>query len=140
GRGGYFAAKRNSCRVTEGTASRVIFRYVVAIQKPVPMPTYKFKIRNNGDCLADECGIVLSDAATAHRYACKVARELMRCRETATRHWRLEVYQDGEGPVSDILFASVDPTLDHRRRATRTLAERVNAKKGRSRTKFIVPS
>jgi len=93
------------------------------------MPTYKFKLRSNGDCLADECGIALPDATTAHRYACAVARELMRCRETVTRHWCLEVYRDGEGPVCDILFASVDPTLDHLRPATRTLVESVNATK-----------
>jgi hypothetical protein len=31
--------------------------------------------------------------------------------------------------VCDILFASVDPTLDHLRRATRTLVESVNATK-----------
>ncbi|HMF29272.1 MAG TPA: hypothetical protein VKE42_10900 [Candidatus Cybelea sp.] len=66
---------------------------------------------------------------SAHRYACGVARDLMRCRETATRHWCLEVYEDGEGRVCDILFASVDPTLDHLRRGARTLVERVNATK-----------
>src|SRR5215472_10105632 len=83
-------------------------RDVKANRRPVPMPTYKFKLRSNGDCLA---------------------RELMRCRETVTRHWCLEVYRDGEGPVCDILFASVDPTLDHLRSATRTLVESANATK-----------
>jgi len=31
--------------------------------------------------------------------------------------------------VCDVLFASVDPTLDHLRRETRTLVESVNAKR-----------
>ena len=93
------------------------------------MPTYNFKLRSNGDCLTDDVGVALPDAAAAHRYACGVARDLMRCRETATRHWLLEVYQNRGRHVCDVLFASVDPTLDHLRRETRTLVESVNAKR-----------
>jgi hypothetical protein len=53
----------------------------------------------------------------------------MRCREIQTRYWDLEVYRDGEGPLFDILFATVDPTLDHLRRELRSLVEKVSGKK-----------
>jgi hypothetical protein len=36
----------------------------------------------------------------------------MRGREVQTRSWRLDVYENGE-LISQIPFASVDPTLDH---------------------------
>jgi hypothetical protein len=62
-------------------------------------------------------------------YARDVARELMRSREIQTRYWLLEVYRDGEGPLFDILFASVDPTLDHLRREFRSLVEKVSQNK-----------
>jgi hypothetical protein len=58
-----------------------------------------------------------------------VARELMRCREIQTRYWALEVYRDGEGPIFGILFATVDPTLDHLRHELRLLVEKVSGKK-----------
>jgi hypothetical protein len=49
-------------------------------------------------------GVALNDNASAYQYACTVARELMRRRETQTRYWRIKVYRDGEGPVFDILL------------------------------------
>jgi len=39
------------------------------------------------------------------------------------------VYRDGAGPLFDILFASVDPSLDHLRRELRALVERVGERK-----------
>ena len=53
----------------------------------------------------------------------------MRCRELQTRYWLLEVYQDGQRPLFDILFATVDPTLDHLRRELRTVVESASEKK-----------
>lgn len=91
--------------------------------------TYTFRLRNDGCGVEDETGIALSDNASAYRYARTVARELMRCREIQTRYWLLEVYRDGEGPLFGILFATVDPTLDHLRRELRSLVERVSEKK-----------
>jgi hypothetical protein len=92
-------------------------------------PTYTFRLRNDGRDIQDETGVALDDNASAYRYARAVARELMRSRELHTRYWLLEVYRDGEGPLFDILFASVDPTLDHLRRELRSLVERVSEKK-----------
>jgi hypothetical protein len=87
------------------------------------MPTYTFKLRSDAGWIADNIGTALADNASAYRYACSVAHELMRCREIETRHWLLEVYQDGKEPLFDILFASIDPTLDHLRREMRSLVE-----------------
>ena len=93
------------------------------------LPTYTFRLRNDGCAIDDDIGIALTDNASAYRYARRVARELMRCREIKTRYWLLEVYRDGEGPLFGVLFASVDPTLDHLRRELRSLVERVSEKK-----------
>ena len=95
----------------------------------MPVPIYTFTLRSYGCEVNDDAGIALSDNASAYRYARAVARELMRRREIQTRYWRLEVYRDGEGPLFDILFASVDPTLDHLRRELRSLVEKASEKK-----------
>jgi hypothetical protein len=94
------------------------------------VPTYTFTLRGDGRDNSDDMGIALADNASAYRYARTVARELMRCREMQTRYWRIKVYRDGEGPVFDVLFASVDPTLDHLRRELRGLVESVSEKTG----------
>jgi hypothetical protein len=95
----------------------------------MPVPTYTFTLRSDGCEVNDDAGIALRDNASAYRYARTVARELMRRREIQTRYWRLEVYRDGDGPLFDILFASVDPTLDHLRRELRSLVEKASEKK-----------
>lgn len=92
-------------------------------------PTYTFKLRDDSNGVVDNVGVALPDNASAYLYARTVARELMRCREIQTRYWDLEVYRDGEGPLFDILFATVDPTLDHLRRELRLLVENVSGKK-----------
>jgi hypothetical protein len=86
-------------------------------------------LRSEGCEVDDDVGVALTDNASAYQYARKVARELMRCRETQTRYWQIKVYRDGEGPLFDVLFASVDPTLDHLRRESRSLVETVSEKK-----------
>ena len=93
------------------------------------MATYTFTLRSDGCEVNDDVGIALTDNASAYQYARTVARELMRCRETQTRCWRIEVYRDGEGPLFDVLFASVDPTLDHLRCELRALVESASEKR-----------
>jgi hypothetical protein len=92
-------------------------------------PTYTFKLRDDSSGVVDNVGVALNDNASAYLYARAVARELMRCREMQTRYWDLEVYRDGEGPLFDILFATVDPTLDHLRYELRLLVEKVSGKR-----------
>ncbi len=93
------------------------------------VPTYTFRLRSDDYDLEDDTGVVLTDNASAYRYGRAVARELMRSREIQTRYWLLQVYRDGDGPLFDILFASVDPTLDHLRSELRSLVEKVSEKK-----------
>jgi hypothetical protein len=93
------------------------------------VPTYTFRLRSDGCDVEDDAGVALTDNASAYRYARTVARELMRCRELQTRYWLLQVFRDGDGPLFDILFASVDPTLDHLRRELRSLVEKVSERK-----------
>ncbi len=93
------------------------------------VPTYTFRLRSDGYDLEDDTGVVLTDNASAYRYGRAVARELMRSREIQTRYWLLQVYRDGYGPLFDIPFASVDPTLDHLRSELRSLVEKVSEKK-----------
>jgi hypothetical protein len=93
------------------------------------MATYTFALRSDGCEVNDGVGVALTDNASAYQYARTVARELMRCREIQTRYWQIKVYRDGEGPLFDVLFASVDPTLDHLRRESRSLVETVSEKK-----------
>lgn len=91
--------------------------------------TYTFKLRGDNCGLVDTTGVALTDNASAYQYARSVARELMRSREIQTRYWLLEVYRDGQGPLFDILFARVDPTLDHLRRKLRADVEKVSERK-----------
>jgi hypothetical protein len=53
----------------------------------------------------------------------------MRNREVQTRSWRLDVYENGEGPICAIPFASVDPTLDHVVPKLRTMVEAMSERK-----------
>jgi Domain of unknown function (DUF6894) len=92
-------------------------------------PTYTFTLRSDGCDVNDNVGIELADNASAYGYARTVARELMRCRETQTRYWQIKVYRVGEGLLYDVLFASVDPTLDHLRREVRAWVERISERK-----------
>ena len=91
--------------------------------------TYTFKLRGDNCGLVDTTGVALTDIASAYQYARSVARELMRSREIKTRYWLLEVYRDGQGPLFDILFARIDPTLDHLRRELRADVEKVSERK-----------
>ena len=94
------------------------------------MPTYTLKLRSTGGTSADHFGVSLADNASAYHFTCTVARELMRNRETETRFWVLDVLDSeklgSQKPVFHVLFARIDPTLDHLRRDLRTLVERVS--------------
>lgn len=79
------------------------------------MPTYTFKLRDGRGGVEDSTGVALANRASALRYAHDVVHELMRGRELETRSWCLEVFEHGvgDGPICEIPFASVDPSLDH---------------------------
>jgi Domain of unknown function (DUF6894) len=77
------------------------------------MPLYTFALRDGSCRVEDDSALYLEDRAQALNHAHKVARELMAGREKSTRCWRLEVYEDRAVLVDDILFASLDASLDH---------------------------
>ena len=87
------------------------------------MPTYKFKLIDDGEGVEDDVGVDLPDAEIAYRYACDVARELMDHRERKTRHWRLDVYKENGEKVFDIPFVKLDRTLDSLAPESRKLVE-----------------
>jgi hypothetical protein len=58
-------------------------------------------------------GTELPDETSAREHARQVARELMRHRERQTRPWRVEVTDSARRPCFELLFASVDSTIDH---------------------------
>ena len=87
------------------------------------MPTYTFRLMDDDSGVADPVGLRLADAKVAYCYACEVAHELMDHREARTRSWRLDVYENGAKKLFEILFASIDETLDHLKPENRKLVE-----------------
>jgi len=87
------------------------------------MPTYTFKVLDGCGDVEDEAGVSFPHRDRAIRYARDVVHELMRNREVQTRSWRLDVYENGDGPICTIPFASIDPTLDHVVPKLRTMVE-----------------
>ena len=87
------------------------------------MPTYTFKLSDDGGGLTDDVGLRLADSKAAYGYACHVAHEMMAHREAATRSWRLDVYENGAKKIFEILFATIDETLNHLKPHNRKFVE-----------------
>jgi hypothetical protein len=87
------------------------------------MPLYTFELQDGERLVGDETGMWFADRERALDHANDVARELMNARESQTRTWRLDVYEDGSR-VAQIPFARLDPTLDHLNPSLRTNVER----------------
>ena len=93
------------------------------------MATYTFKVLDGCGDVEDETGVSFRHRDRAIRYARNVVHELMRNREIQTRSWRLNVYENGEGPICTIPFASIVPTLDHVVPTLRTMVEPMSERK-----------
>lgn len=87
------------------------------------MPNYTFQLRDGSDPIEDDIGVTLTDRQDAYQYARDVIRELMIGRETQTRTWRLDVYENSAERVFALTFASLDDTLDHLQPEMRVLVE-----------------
>jgi len=87
------------------------------------MAAYTFRLLDGCGEIEDETGVNFRHPDHAIRYARDVVHELMRNRELETRSWRLDVYQNGDGPICTLPFASIDPTLDHLLPNLRTMVE-----------------
>jgi len=100
------------------------------------MPIYSFKLRSDDNVFTDDTGVGLPNPKLAYHYACDVVRELMRCRESETRGWSLEVHQRSQGKIFDIPFAEIDSTLEalpeNWRSVVEQLWQRVRSLQGRT--------
>jgi hypothetical protein len=96
------------------------------------MPVFYFDIRG-GSYFNDADGTVLPDAVEALEHGRLVAADLMRNCERGVRHWRILVRDEAGDLVSEILFASVDPTLNHLKSELRSTIERVSSSLGELR-------
>jgi len=75
------------------------------------MPLYTFWLRGDDIDVRDDEGVTLANAEVACRYARDVVRELMNHREAKTRHWCLDVYEEGKN-INEIPFVTLDRTPD----------------------------
>lgn len=89
------------------------------------MPLFYFMLKSKMDRVADEEGIELGDAVAAREHATAVARELMRNADVVQRFARIQVCDDYLVPLFDVVFAEVDPTIDHLEPTYRKVLERV---------------
>jgi hypothetical protein len=89
------------------------------------MPIYHFHLVTLGGRVLDLNGTELPDEASAREHASEVARELMCHREPRTRSWRVEVTDCAGCPCFELLFASVDSTIDHLTPELRASVEQV---------------
>ena len=78
------------------------------------MPFYHFLLKPTWNTpLIDRDGEEFPDDAAACEHAVEVAREIMRNREPECRSYRLEVRNENLEVRAEVLFASIDGTLDH---------------------------
>jgi hypothetical protein len=78
------------------------------------MPIYHLILKPTGGApLADRDGQDFTDLGAVHAHATQVAHEIMRNREPKCRPYRLQVSDENLEPCFEILFASIDETLDH---------------------------
>ena len=89
------------------------------------MSIYSFKLRSDENVFADDAGISLPNPKLAYHYACDVARELMRRRESETCCWSLEVHEQSQGRLFDIPFAEVDFALEASHENWRNVVEQL---------------
>ena len=90
------------------------------------MPHYMFKLRGDRGGVADDGGVTLPDDAAAYGYACEVARELMKGKNGVISDWVLDVLTGDGAKVCEILFAEVDPSLEHLSARLRATVNHVN--------------
>jgi hypothetical protein len=75
------------------------------------MASYFYNLQTREGIIRDPEGTDFPSPYLAREHGRLVARELMQHRESATRSWRLDVY-DGEGTLCfDVLFVTVDESI-----------------------------
>jgi hypothetical protein len=76
------------------------------------MPLYFFNLKTAEGVIPDPEGTNLDDDPSAQEHARTIARELMRHREPLTRSWRLDVRDRTGRQYFDLLFATVDDSIN----------------------------
>jgi hypothetical protein len=79
----------------------------------IPMQTYYFNLKDGWKVIPDPEGTACVGDDAAREHAVLVAREAMRNNEPETRKWRIQVCDAGRAPLFEVLFASVDESMDH---------------------------
>jgi hypothetical protein len=74
---------------------------------------YYFILKSHWDSYPDTEGGEFENVSAAREQAVTVARELMRNRELDTRFWRIEICDEYLQHCAEVLFSSIDPTIDH---------------------------
>jgi len=94
------------------------------------MSTFFFDLNDGLGIVRDLDGADLRDAAAARAHAERVARELLRHAESKRRGWRLRVRDQNGGVIFELLFASVDESLNHLAPGIKASIEDVHVKAG----------
>ena len=90
------------------------------------MARYFFNLRD-GDCgYIDTSGVDLSSHDAAKDYARRVAADLMKNRETKTRHWHIDVMDDQRAKIFSVALITQDETLGHLSPAVRSSLEELS--------------
>ena len=92
------------------------------------MTTFYFNLKDGRTIIPDPDGTELLDEEGARAHAVTVAREAMRNNEVRTRNWRIQVCGGNRKPLFEVLFASVDETMDHLPGDLRDSVENVSTK------------
>jgi hypothetical protein len=77
------------------------------------LTTYFFDLLAQEGWIKDGDGTWLPDASAALEHARVVAHELMKGAERSRRHWRLQIRDEESETIGELVFATIDPTLDH---------------------------
>ena len=92
------------------------------------MTTYYFNLKDGRATIPDPDGTEFADEVAARTHAVTVAREVMRNNEVRTRNWRIEVCGQDRQALFEILFASVDQSMEHLPGDLRRAVETVSTK------------
>jgi hypothetical protein len=92
------------------------------------MTTFYFNLKDGRTIIPDPDGTELLNEEGARAHAVTVAREAMRNNEVRTRNWRIQVCGANRKPLFEVLFASVDETMDHLPGDLRDSVENVSTK------------
>src|SRR5690242_16279350 len=77
------------------------------------MQTYYFNLKDGAKVIPDPEGTECADDEAARQHGVIVAREAMRNNEPETRKWRIQICDAGRKPLFEVLFATVDESMDH---------------------------